>query len=70
MDLLLRCEQDETVVDDLDMTPSDVLNAQRGRKCSLGELGQAKQLLERAPRDRAWRRRGWLVILGSRSPRV
>lgn len=66
VDLLLRCGLDETAVDWDDMTPADLLNARRrGRWCSLGEIDRANLLLERAPIDRAWRRRGWLVMLVS-----
>eukprot|EP00752_Nemacystus_decipiens_P008431 g7535.t1 len=68
VNLLLRCGVDEAAVDDRGMTPANLLKKHcLGRKCSEGEIRRARLLLERAPSDRAWRRRGWLEMLGSRT---
>eukprot|EP00752_Nemacystus_decipiens_P014367 g12779.t1 len=74
VDLLLRWGADETAVKtsgetpavwlDLDPVDNEHLNPIR---CSRQELERTRQLLERAPADRAWRRRCWLVVLRSRA---
>lgn len=38
--------------------------------CSLEEIERARLLLARAPNDRAWRRRSWLVMLRSRASKA
>ena len=63
VDLLLRWGADETAVNRDGKTPADMLNQQRGNR---DVIERARLLLSRAPADRAWRRRGWLVMLRSR----
>ncbi|CAN0199235.1 unnamed protein product [Scytosiphon promiscuus] len=68
VDLLLRWDADETISDDDGEKPSDLLDsAHEDRDCSEDEIKRALVLLARAPADRAWRRRGWLVMLRARS---
>lgn len=56
--LLLRWGADEAALDNDGKTPADLL-PQEG-------ADDVRLLLTRAPVDRAWRRRGWLVILRDR----
>ncbi|CAN0135268.1 unnamed protein product [Ectocarpus sp. 4 AP-2014] len=68
VDLLLRWGADETAVDNEGRTPAERLNDVPGdRPCSQEDFNRAQLLLARAPADRAWRRRGWLVLLRSRA---
>ena len=70
VDLLLRWGADETALNDLDQTPADMLNTWPEGFSYLstdGEIERTRLLLSRAPVDRVWRRRGWLVMLRSRS---
>ncbi len=73
--LLLRCGADETAANNygqipskmLDLTPFGVLTAEHdGGAATDDEIERTRMLLSRAPADRAWRRRGWLVVLRSR----
>ncbi|CAM9770409.1 unnamed protein product [Scytosiphon promiscuus] len=67
VDLLLRWNADETTLDDYGEKPSDLLERVRDdRGCSEDEIERVRVLLARAPADRAWRRRGWLVMLRAR----
>ena len=71
VDLLLRWGADETAFDDDGETPADALeNVREHRECSQDEIERVRLLLDRAPADRAWRRRGWLVMLRSRASRA
>lgn len=69
VDLLLRWGADETALNDRGRTPVQVLGSTRARNrhCSSNEVESARRLLVRAPLDRLWRRRGWLVMLRSRA---
>ncbi|CAM9379774.1 unnamed protein product, partial [Ectocarpus fasciculatus] len=69
IDLLLRWGADETARNRRGRTPQDVLGATRidNPRCSPEEVDRARLLLVRAPIDRRWRRRGWLVVLRSRT---
>ncbi|CAM9459932.1 unnamed protein product [Ectocarpus sp. 12 AP-2014] len=69
IDLLLRWGADETTRNKRGRTPLDVLGATRtdNPHCSPDEVDRARLLLVRAPADRRWRRRGWLVVLRSRT---
>eukprot|EP00903_Cladosiphon_okamuranus_P005667 g5630.t1 len=62
-DLLLGWEADETIVDDSGKTLShwisDIANVEDGDRLSLERL---TKLLAHAPQDRAWRRRGFVVM--------
>ena len=71
VDVLLRWGASETIVDNRGQTPADMLG------CSLltpprpgaARLERARVLLSRAPADRSWRSRCWLVMLRSRAER-
>ena len=74
VDLLLRWGADETAVDDNGKTPAETLDLRLPgylppgeSRCSQEEIDRVRTLLARAPADRAWRRRGWLVMLRSRT---
>ncbi|CAM9517433.1 unnamed protein product [Ectocarpus fasciculatus] len=69
VDLLLRWGADETALDDAGETPTAKLDLlfSHGYTCPLAEIERVRLLLARAPADRAWRRRCWLVMLRSRS---
>lgn len=78
VDLLLRWGADETALDEEGRTPANMLSSRRNTLArdeapppQLDEMERARLLLARAPSDRAWRRRGWLVVLRTRaSPAV
>ncbi len=73
VDLLLRWGADETAVLEDGETPADALDIvhenvyYENRTCSQDEIDRVRLLLDRAPADRAWRRRGWLVMLRARA---
>ena len=66
---LLLKGADETALDSDGQTPSTLLNLPLPRwpPISPHEIQRARELLARAPADRAWRRRGWLVLLRARA---
>lgn len=73
VELLLRFGVDETAVNHAGKTPAALtLEVSDGgsRTCSPEEVERAQLLLIRAPIDRAWRRRCWLVMLNSRVSRA
>ncbi len=71
VDLLLRWGADETAVDEDGETPADDLDAMyENRTCSQDEIERVRLLLDRAPADRAWRRRGWLVMLRTQASKA
>lgn len=78
VDLLLRWGADESELDKLICTPAEVLEIQCFRAlvlrenftCSQDEIERVSRLLARAPADRAWRRRGWVVMLRSRADKA
>ncbi|CAM9535921.1 unnamed protein product [Scytosiphon promiscuus] len=67
--ILLKWGADETATDNEGLTPEDVLGPTRENnpRCSPGEVERTRRLLKRAPADRSWRRRGWLVMLRLRA---
>ncbi|CAN0204619.1 unnamed protein product [Ectocarpus fasciculatus] len=69
IDLLLRRGADETAVTNRGRTPTDILLAPTlyPGDCFQDDIDRAQVLLARAPADRAWRRRCWLVMLRSRT---
>lgn len=69
VDLLLRWGADETALNERGRTPEHVLGSTRvgNRHCSPNEVERARLLLVRAPADRSWRRRSWLVMIRSRA---
>ena len=65
--LLLRAGADETMKTCDDETPEDLLKDEAASpQCFAEEVEDVRNLLVRAPQDRAWRRRCWLVMLRSR----
>ncbi|CAM9911371.1 unnamed protein product [Ectocarpus sp. 8 AP-2014] len=72
VDLLLRWGADETDLDDAGETPATKLHElpPSGGDCPLAEVKRVRLLLARAPANRAWRRRCWLVMLRSRSTKA
>lgn len=70
--ILLRWGADETATNDRGCTPEDTLGPTRmdNSHCSPDEVDRTRRLLARAPADRLWRRRGWLVVLRSRADRA
>ena len=75
VDILRRWGADEAALDRdgdspaalLDLSMEDDVNELD--KCSQADIDRARLLLARAPADRAWRRRGWLVMLRARASR-
>lgn len=71
VDLLLRWGADETVYDNDGETPAAKLDILPPvGDCPLAEIERGRRLLARAPADRAWRRRCWLVMFRSRSTKA
>ncbi|CBJ25745.1 conserved unknown protein [Ectocarpus siliculosus] len=63
MDLLLRWGADENAVDSLGNTPVTVWRENESMyTLSWANKQSVKKMFQRAPRDKAWRRRGWLVL--------
>eukprot|EP00752_Nemacystus_decipiens_P008066 g7210.t1 len=69
VDLLLRWGADETAVDVHGQTISEMPDVLQG-EASADEIENVRLLLTRAPADRVWRRRGWLVVLRSRASKA
>ncbi|CAM9259540.1 unnamed protein product [Ectocarpus sp. 6 AP-2014] len=68
VDLLLRWGASETAVNKHGNTPAEVFQMLAiHRPDATEERAGALVLLARAPADRAWRRRGWVVMLRARS---
>ncbi len=66
VDLLLRWGADETALDDSRRTPADIVDGAQSpfdRDSTYSEPNRIRSLLSRAPADKAWRRRGWLLML-------
>ena len=66
VDLLLRSGADETITGKEGQTPADVVG-QWFKECAdedplVEEIERVRRLLANAPADRAWRRRGYLVM--------
>ena len=63
MDSLLRAGADETIVDDEGRTVAEVIGRGSEEEDSLPQDAElVLELLANAPADRAWRRRGYLVL--------
>eukprot|EP00752_Nemacystus_decipiens_P008061 g7205.t1 len=71
VDLLLRRGADETALTEDGHSPADMLDVDMNddvdNPSTQNEIERTRLLLVRAPADRAWRRRGWLAVLRSRS---
>lgn len=67
--ILLRWGADETALSKDCMTPADFLRGSRLPREGDG-VDRVLRLLSNATADRAWRRRGWLVVLKSRASGV
>lgn len=71
--LLLRWGADETALDGEGNTPAKGLDLpveHEEAQCSEGEIERVRAMLARAPADRAWHRRCWLVMLRWRSSKT
>lgn len=63
---LLRGGADETSKDEDGNTPSQVVGTMSEAAGRTEDLVTIRQMLENAPSDRAWSRRGWLIVLRAR----
>ena len=63
---LLRGGADETVEDEDGNTPAQVIGTMSESLERADDVALIHGMLRRAPADRAWRRRGWLVLLRNR----
>lgn len=63
---LLRGGADENVEDEDGNTPAQVIGTMSESLERAEDVALIHEMLRRAPADRAWRRRGWLVLLRSR----
>lgn len=63
---LLRGGADEKAADEDGNTPAQVVGTMTEAAGRTEDLGAIRAMLERAPVDRAWRRRAWLVMLRAR----
>ena len=72
VDLLLRWGADETALDTNGKTPADLLDSddEDDKRLSQDGVKRVRLLLAQAPADRAWRRRGWLVMVRARIKRA
>ena len=65
--LLLRWGADETELNNDGVSPAGALEHMPAIQ---DQLKSTRLLLARAPADRAWRRRGWLVMVRSREEKA
>lgn len=70
VDLLLRMGADENARDNDGRNPVDVTGQWLADGESAPEQEQIRVMMERAPADRIWRRRRWLVLLRWRLPLI
>lgn len=63
---LLRGGADETAEDEDGNTPAQVIGTMSESLERAEDVALIHEMIRRAPADRAWRRRGWLVLLRSR----
>ena len=74
VDLLLRSGADETITDEEGETPTDAIGQWFGEDEDedplVEEIERVRRLLANAPADRAWRRRGYLVLCRAHPDRV
>ncbi|CAM9954551.1 unnamed protein product [Ectocarpus sp. 13 AM-2016] len=68
--LLLRWGADETIVSKQGKTVADSIGTQRFPRTEPGDDERARSLLARAPADRAWRRRGLIVLCHAHPDRL
>ena len=71
-DALLRAGADETIVDNIGRKASDVIGTRtaEGTVRLVEDVKRVRKLLANAPADRAWRRRGYLVLCRAHADRV
>ncbi|CAM9705622.1 unnamed protein product [Ectocarpus fasciculatus] len=62
VDLLLRWGADETIVSKQGEMAADMIGTRMGHRTVPGDEERVRSLLARAPAERAWRRRGLLVL--------
>ncbi len=68
VDLLLRWGADETIVNKIGVLPADAVKIRVSHgDATQEEVARARDLLIRAPADRAWRRRGWILMIRKRA---
>ena len=71
VDLLLRSGADETITNEHGNFAMGVVGTEVEEGDRVGEdVSRVKELLEKAPADRAWRRRGYLVLCRAHPDRV
>ena len=72
VDSLLRAGADETIVDRLGLKAVDMIGTDVGlyQVCLAEDFERVHELLANAPADRAWRRRGYLVLCRAHPDRV
>ncbi|CBJ48667.1 ankyrin repeat protein [Ectocarpus siliculosus] len=70
VDLLLRWGADETIVSKQGETAADSIGTRRCHRTDPEDDERARSLLARAPADRAWRRRGLLVLCRAHPDRL
>lgn len=70
VELLLRWGADEMLINQNGETADDQVGAWQNKDGSDEELDRIRHILARAPADRSWRRRVWLVLVRSRPDRV
>ncbi|CAN0145106.1 unnamed protein product [Ectocarpus fasciculatus] len=74
VELLLRWGADEKLTDKIGATPEDKIGAMHHHGNNNEEIEvdnqRIRHMLARAPADRSWRRRGWLVLSRSCPTRV
>ena len=74
VDLLLRLGADETITGEEGKTPADVIgewfDEYEDGDPLVEEIKRVRRLLANAPADRAWRRRGYLVLCRAHPNRV
>ncbi|CAM9809400.1 unnamed protein product [Hapterophycus canaliculatus] len=63
---LLRGGADESVEDEDGNTPAEVIGTMSESLERAEDVALIREMLRRAPADRSWRRRGWLVMLRAR----
>ncbi|CAM9306585.1 unnamed protein product [Ectocarpus sp. 8 AP-2014] len=70
VNLLLRWGADENALDSHGKTAGEVLQGYSANPFRLRNSMLVRLLLSKAPQDKAWRRRGWLVLCRTRPNRV
>ena len=70
VDSLLRAGADETIVNEDGSRAVDMIGKEVEEQDFLEDVERMRELLANAPADRAWRRRGYLVLCRARSDRL